>query len=294
MRQPLRVVWIVWVLALCPSPATGEAGQREAKSRFQGYNQYALDTLRIVNTFGQYAMKTGDWEKQERFRRLRDEFVSAGTEAQELLEREAESTIAPNELERQWEDLIRKCIAFRKEIDPSLVTWVSNSNKPGDSSSDDWRLIVGTQPEIPDDVLVEIRRQAGRDHPGDELAQRRVVERQTKAYRQWRAYDCMRAAPFHVYQFIRDQAARDHPGDYATQLQLLDGQMEAYDQLQQYEAPLQVPVSDLHRIKEKAALKQPYDFSTQLFTVKRNVDKYIELKMRGASGDAILRYLLRE
>ena len=50
MRPPLRVVWIALLLALCPSPATGQSGQRETKSRFQGYNEYALDTLRIVNT----------------------------------------------------------------------------------------------------------------------------------------------------------------------------------------------------------------------------------------------------
>ena len=107
------------------------------------------------------------------------------------------------------------------------------------------------------------------------------------------AYDCMRAAPCHVYQFVRDKAAGEYPGDYATQLRLIDRQMQAYAQVQQYEAPFEVTPSHLLRIKEKAAMDHPYDFSTQLFVIKRDVDKYLQLRRRGASGDAIVRYMLR-
>ncbi len=293
MRRFLRVLSVVLVLAVCLSSAMAQSGQWGAKSRFRCYNTYALDTLRIINTLGQYAVKTNDLANHQKFTNLRDRFAPIGFQARELLEREAESETSADHLERQWKELIRSCIEFRKEIDPNLVKWASRKSAGTDASADDWGALSGTEAEIPEDVLFEIRQQAAKDYPGDHSTQQHVVERQIKAYRQWQAYDCMRAAPFHVYQFVRDKAAGESPGDYATQLHLIDRQMRAYEQVQQYEAPFEVDPSHLLRFKEKAAVDHPYDFSTQLFVIQRDVDKYLELRRRGASGDAIVRHMLR-
>jgi hypothetical protein len=275
------------------SPATAQSGPRGGYSRFRVYNAYALDTLRIVETFGEYAVKSGDPAKYEKFAGLYDGLVPIGFRAQELLEREAESTIPPRELERQWRELARKCVEFRKSIDPGLVNWASRESAAGVASPDDWDALTANEPEVPDDLLFEIRQQAASEHPGDDSAQQRFVERQTNAYRQWQTYDSIRSAPFDVYQFVREKAAREHPGDYASQNLVLQRQMAAYEQVQQYEVLLEMPAADLLHIKERAAVDYPYDFSTQLFVIRRNVEKYLELKRLGASSDAIVRHILR-
>lgn len=290
MKPPLRVVSIVLVVALCPSSATAQSGPRAAPSRFQSYNAYALDTLRIIRAFGRQAVRCGDSARHQQFTSLQDRFAPVGIRARELLDAETESITSPQELQQQWKHLVRTCVEFRREISPSLVTWASKQNEEEACSPHDWR--VAMQPEIPDDILADMRRQASQEHPGDPSAQQDFVDRQIEAYRRWQAYDRIRSAPFDVYQFVRENAARDYPGDYATQLRVLDRQMEAYDQVQQYAAPPEMAPSDLFRIKEQAAADYPYDLSTQLLVIKRNVDKYVQLKRRGASGEAIVRYIL--
>ena len=290
MRPSLRVVSIVLVLAFCPAAATGERGPRGAPSRFQGYNAYALDTLRIIRAFAEHAVQCGDSQRHQQATSLHDRFGSVGVRAQELLEAEAESIASPQELERPWKDLVLTCIEFRREISPSLVTWASKQDEERAPSARDWG--VAMQPEIPDDVLGEIRRRASQQHPDDPLAQRDFVGRQIGAYRQCRTYDCIRSAPFDVYQSVRENAARDYPGDYATQLRVLDRQMAAYERVWQYAAPPGMAATHLVRIKEKAATDHPGDFSTQLFVIQQSVDTYLRLRRRGAKRDAIVRYLL--
>jgi hypothetical protein len=274
----------------------GQSGARAGESRFRGYNQYALDTLRIVDTFGVYAAKTGDLAKHEQYTRLHDRFASIGIRAQELLDREldreAESAVSAYELEEHWRDLVRRCIALREEIDPALIQWVSKEDAAADSSSNPWSALAGTEAEVPDDVLVEIRQQAAREHPDDDRGQQRAVQRQIKAYRQWQAYERMRSAPYDVYRFVQEKAAGDYPGDYVTQLRVLDRQMAAYEQVRQCPAPPGMAATHLVRIKEKAATAHPGDFSTQLFVIQQSVDTYLRLRRRGANRDAIVRYLL--
>jgi hypothetical protein len=159
-----------------------------------------------------------------------------------------------------------------------LGTSIAEPDSPEDSTKKE-EGIISLSARVPPEVILEIKKFATSEFPGDFSMIEYGIKEGLTAYRDLHEL----TAPLMskgTFEDILENAAEEFGPDYSTRLYSVREQIQAYQELQGLKAP-SMPEADFQKILNAAEEEFGSDFSTRVYAVKDQLRAHAEIEKIG-------------